>query len=346
MSMKKEHVREKGLVSFVVTMIMTIVISLIVVGFTQVANRNRREALDRQLSTQAYYAAESGVNETRKTISDDIQNGVELTGQTVCTGAKYPAGTIGSGSGISAAYTCILVEPTVSTIETSASVNESIVVPINPSNQAGTETAAGRLEFVWAAANASNVNPSNCQSTAGSFEPTAASTCGYGLLRVDLLKYSSGLNSPAAFAGQTTTFFMQPLQSGSGSATISSFNAPKAVIVPASCSSSTGQCKATIVLTINAPASHYFARITTLYRDAPYLSIDGKSTASAEIWFKGVQANIDVTARAGDVLRRIKVRMPLHEHGAENLPLGGIQSRSAVCKRFTVYSGYFNSDCL
>lgn len=45
---------------FMITIVMMVVISLIVVGFTQVANRNRRQSLDRQLSTQAFYVAESG----------------------------------------------------------------------------------------------------------------------------------------------------------------------------------------------------------------------------------------------------------------------------------------------
>ena len=59
---------DKGLVSFMITIIMMLVITLIVIGFTQVSNRNRRESLDRQLSTQAFYAAESGVNEALKVL--------------------------------------------------------------------------------------------------------------------------------------------------------------------------------------------------------------------------------------------------------------------------------------
>ena len=41
---------------------MIVIISLIVLGFAQLARRNQRQTLDSQLSTQTYYAAESGVN--------------------------------------------------------------------------------------------------------------------------------------------------------------------------------------------------------------------------------------------------------------------------------------------
>jgi Tfp pilus assembly protein PilX len=55
--------KQAGMVAIMVTMILMIVISLIVVGFAQISRRNQRQALDRQLSTQAFYAAETGVND-------------------------------------------------------------------------------------------------------------------------------------------------------------------------------------------------------------------------------------------------------------------------------------------
>lgn len=59
---------ESGLASIVITTILTIVISLIVIGTLQTVRRNERDALDRQLSAQAFYAAESGVNDAIKAI--------------------------------------------------------------------------------------------------------------------------------------------------------------------------------------------------------------------------------------------------------------------------------------
>ena len=58
----KNRLNEEGIVSIVVTLIIMIVLTLIVTGFAQLARREQREALDRQLSAQASYAAESGIN--------------------------------------------------------------------------------------------------------------------------------------------------------------------------------------------------------------------------------------------------------------------------------------------
>src|SRR5688572_21036006 len=113
------RLKEKGLVSITVTMILMIVLSLIVLGFAQVARRNQRQALDQQLSTQAFYAAESAIN--------DVRNLVKAAG----AGASVPAKTAcpsGGGGGfynslnstvngsIGASYTCLLVNPAPSSL--------------------------------------------------------------------------------------------------------------------------------------------------------------------------------------------------------------------------------------
>ena len=53
---------QDGLVSIIIVVILMIVISIIVLSFAKVVRNEQRQTLDRQLSTQAYYAAESGVN--------------------------------------------------------------------------------------------------------------------------------------------------------------------------------------------------------------------------------------------------------------------------------------------
>jgi Tfp pilus assembly protein PilX len=61
---------EKGIVSIVVTVIVLLVITITSLGFSRLAQREQRQALDRQLSTQAYYAAEAGINDAKKIIGD------------------------------------------------------------------------------------------------------------------------------------------------------------------------------------------------------------------------------------------------------------------------------------
>lgn len=93
------------------------------------------------------------------------------------------------------------------------------------------------------------------------------------------------------------------------------------------------------------PPIQYMARITTMYRDTPRLIIDGSTNASSTISFSDAQAVIDVTGKAQDVLRRIKVRVPLLDFKTENLPLGAIHSQADVCKRFTASPVMYGDDC-
>ncbi len=53
---------EQGFASLIVAFILILVMSLLIVGFAQVARREQQNALTKQLANQAYYAAESGVN--------------------------------------------------------------------------------------------------------------------------------------------------------------------------------------------------------------------------------------------------------------------------------------------
>lgn len=337
---------ERGLVSFMITIVMMVVISLIVVGFTQVANRNRRQALDRQLSTQAFYAAESGVNDAIRVIRVAQTAGTPVVAQTNCTGGTYTSNaTLNTNPLVK--YTCVLVSPTVPTVETVATTQTSAVVPLNLTDANGGNlppSASVDLTFTWQVATNADPNPALCQ-TSGNFAPNNASyTCGYGLLRVDLMQMNA-FNSAVSAANSTKTFFMQPVSSGGGTLTFSSFGSPRGNIVSSSCNVATRTCTGTLRMSGTALSPmRYMARINTMYRDSPKVVIDGRTNTGSNAFFTDAQASIDVTGKAQDTLRRVKVRVPLKDFTTENLPLGGIQSQSAVCKRFTTYPGRYIPD--
>lgn len=331
---------QRGLVSFMVTLIMMLVISLIVIGFTQVTNRNRREQLDRQLSMQAFYAAESGVNAASDTINASLLTPSGVQAQDTCNGTTYPASSLNSNPSVE--YTCVLVNPNVPTITTNSNQQTSSVFPINPVDTNGVATVPTQLTFSWSAAQGSAASNTGCQSLKQFPKNDASYACSFGLLRVDLMLGNSG-GSAATFAGNTVTLFMQPLASGSSAQTISSFGSPKAIIVGAQYSSTTKMYTATVSLGPSTRANYYYARITTLYRDSPRIMIDGTNAGSA-ISFSDAQAIIDVTGKAQDVLRRIQVTVPLQQ-SSTLIPEGAIQSVADVCKRFSTYNGYYKTEC-
>jgi len=62
---------ENGFVSIIAATTIMILVSLIVIGFSVLMQREQRQSLDRQLSTQAYYAAETGVNDVYQLLRDN-----------------------------------------------------------------------------------------------------------------------------------------------------------------------------------------------------------------------------------------------------------------------------------
>ena len=334
---------QHGLVSFMVTLIMMLVISLIVIGFTQVTNRNRREQLDRQLSMQAFYAAESGVNAAATVAKADLLTPHGVSAQTNCGGSTYPATSLSTNPSVG--YTCVLVNPNVPSIVTNANPQTSSIFPLVPVDSGGNPTTLTQLTFTWSAGQGMSASNSGCQ-VYGQFPKNDSSyTCPFGLLRVDLMMGvgGSGGGGAAAFAANTVTLYMQPLTSGSSVQTISSFGSPKGIIVGAQYDSAAKTYTATVSLAPAARTSQYYMRITTLYRDAPTITIDGTNGAAA-VNFADAQAIIDVTGKAQDVLRRVQVTVPLNQYDSIT-PEGAVQSVADVCKQFATYSGYYLSNC-
>src|SRR5437762_1324315 len=66
--------KDRGVASIIVTFMFLLVISLIVVAYGRIIRREQQQSLDRQLSTAAFYAAESGINVTVKYLGDPATN--------------------------------------------------------------------------------------------------------------------------------------------------------------------------------------------------------------------------------------------------------------------------------
>ncbi len=327
---------QRGMVSFMITLIMMLVISLIVIGFTQVTNRNRREQLDRQLSMQAFYAAESGINAATDIIAANIATPPK---QDTCDGTDYPATSLHTNPNV--AYTCVLVDPTTPDIRTNASPQKSAVFPLHPVDTNGNPVTLDTLIFSWSVAAGQVDSTIGCSSTpTGTFLPSSSYSCRFGILRVDLVQdpNSGGSLDANALNNKTTSLFLQPSNNGSPTTTLNSF-ATKGLIVGAR--HVNGMYTVTLNLGAAAQSNDYYMRIVTLYRDAPDIIISGKHAGSA-VQFKDAQAVVDVTGKAVDTLRRIQVRVPLQLRDTSLIPEGAVQSAADVCKRFATYDGYFN----
>ncbi len=331
MSMHKRNKQldQNGIVSFMVTLIMMMVITLIVVGFTQVTNRARREATDRQLSVQAMYAAESGVNAVYNALSSDPAS---IKSQTKCDETNYVKPVLSAGA---VEVTCLLVDPTVENIKVDPSRDASKVVFINPTDSNGTNASISSLTIEWTPPLPTTPDWSGCAastSEVGVFK-TNGDGCDYAFLRIDLMQYQDpNVGSPQAetLNSKTISLYIQPSKVLS-STTISSTN--KSVILGALCNDTS--CVARIGLDSTLQGKMFYARISTMYNDTQSVTIDGTKTSSNDAFFTGGQVKIDSTARAQDVLRRVQARVSLSGLDADS-PIGAILSGETLCKRFEI----------
>lgn len=324
---------ESGMVAVMVTLIMIVVIGLIVVGFAQVTQRALRNTLDTQLSSQAYYAAESGLNDALAVLRNKVG---PITPKPNCADLapdynfnSLNQSTIGNASdGVS--YSCVTIDPTPTSINYPLTSTGDAVVAINSSNG-----LIRSLTYSWtptAAVGSLNV----CPITAGTYPAKSAWTCPYAVLRTEIVPTDAGNLTRAGLLANTHVNFLNPVRAGAGTMNFTD----NARNVPAQC---TAGGNATCKVTMNFPGtgSTYYLRLRSLYAASANVTITGVTTGGQAIKFSGVQAHISVTGKAQDVLRRILVAVKLNGVPGTS-PTEAIVSGDSVCKRFSVTNGSFN----
>lgn len=320
---------QRGVASMLITLIMIIVISIIVIGFSQIVRRNQREALDQQLSTQAFYAAETGVNDTANIIKANFSNGVQPQAKTSCSNSgQYTtlSPTLSSGVG----YTCVMVDPAPeSLLYSSIDLQASTVVPIQVSQNLSS------LTFTWSADGAIT-NVAACNDSGTNLPTATAWTCSFGMLRVDLVQLDGATLTGPGLDDKTVTFFFKPASSASAT-TVSNFSGQRSYIINSKCTGNT--CTATVSFSATAQGKNYYARMSSLYRSSKNLNITGQMTDGNAAGFIGAQVVVDSTGKAQDQLRRISVRIPLTDSNVDLLPNNLIQSAGSICKRYEIANG-------
>lgn len=324
---------QRGMASFTVTTVLVLVIALIIIGFAQVAIRNQQETVNRQLSTQAFYAAESGVNKTVASIREKIASGRVPSDKTSCADtAEYPAIKLKNDD---VKVTCLLVSMQSKSLYYSAvTENAPVVVPLESANG----QRISRVTLTWRSKTGGTTPTVGCPSSGFGLYTRTAWPCGHGILRTDLTDLPSGGQNDVAMS---TFFYPRPR------ASVDETTAPQVNYLNGSsmtqgyCSDagSDPKCMATIT---GLDATKYYMNLRSIYRDSA-VAITGFDVNGNEVRFKG-QAVIDVTAKAQDVLRRIQVRVPLESKAVSDLPAYAIESTSSICKRFSVEPRYYKED--
>lgn len=317
-----------------VATMLIIISALLVLGLAQIARREARESTDTLLSTQAFYAAETGVNDARAKLATMDPTAITPKNSCPSTVAPYDFNTV-LDSNHNVAYTCLLIDPAPPTL-TAALGTDAQVLPIQLSGSP--VPAVGTINVDWSVPDGASASTSGCpnsgQVSASSnlvFSPPSSWSCHYGVLRLDIAQTGASDYSRSDLINNTMTLFVVPSSDGSGSV---AFNpTTKAGVVAASgCST---KCQVSIT---GLTSTRYYVRATEIYKTGGNLNV---SAAGAH--FVGAQAVVDVTGKAQDVLRRIRVALDISGTNPNSAATGAIISGDSVCKRFQVTAdGQFN----
>lgn len=336
---------QQGFVSIIVAMVLIAIITLVTLGFAYLARQNQRNAMNRQLSSQAFYAAESGVN-------DAVRNLASLSSTNDCANTSQVGnGVINESTKVQ--YTCVLVntQPT-SLIYDSVSDKASTVAHIT------TSVPVANIKVSWSDPGGSQVFAPN--STASSFplpnQPTfSSSVCpagcdiatasfpnNIGILRTTIIPSSAATSTDSLLNGSQTIFMYPAAHTASSSGTSVAFRSGGALTTEGIFAS--GRCFSTntprscnvIVTGINS--SDFYIRMRSLYKPVSVtIQAYQNSDNSGLLPISGAQVMIDSTGKAQDVVRRIQVRVPLNP--GYYFPEYAIETGNTICKRMSVFPG-------
>lgn len=327
---------QRGMVAIITTLILMIVISLIVLGFSQVTRRNQRQALDAQLSSQAFYAAESGINRAKKVLKDNPN----YAGRNTCQGAD-PTGTTNPitpatdfvvSASDKTAITCLLIQP-VNNLVFDKVTSSSKVSLIQP--QTGSPDT---IVINWEKPNQTTVTGCTSGGTtlpqAGTWTDTY---CNQSLLRIDLVPVTGSLTQAGLQASQYTAF-LYPAASG-GSPVVSdswgnSAGASRGKIIRTQCNDTTpvDKVRKCMLKITDLPGGNKYAiRIMSLYGESN-VEVHAKIGADQPN-LVGAQTLVDSTAKANDVLKRVQARISTFNGNV--IPDFAVMS-DELCKRYRV----------
>ncbi|CAM6000318.1 unnamed protein product [Sphagnum balticum] len=331
--------------------------------------QEQASALDKQLSTQAYYAAESGINDAIKAINDGYTGDKNECGNTTtdlsnagATGAALTDlsdNTVGgSSSPTAASYPCLLIDTTPPNLEynpisiTAAKVAE--LEGIDPTTH--DPEAIKSMTISWqdpdkAADFASAADCSQSASTASTFSPLATWNA-TGLLRFELIPINS-LDRNSLINNEFTAFLCPSSGDGTFSTVayapgLASGNGP---IVSGKCNSvsNTGTSLEPDYCNVQISGlgtgsltneSTYFIAMQSIYNPTSVVvsAYDGDGTPNTtnQLDMKDAQTLIDSTGKAQNVLRRIQVR--ISSQNGYDLP-SGTHAADDLCKQLQVAPG-------
>lgn len=319
-----------GFTSIVVSLILVLVFSLITLGFATIARREQQNALNQQLATKANYVAESGIN----LIVKKIKAGETAWSPDSC-GNNIPLANIDASlNDGDNKVTCAIVNITPPEIRIEGTpAGESKVTFVE------TDTVITKIPFNWAAACASS--DTDCKNKNQTFvatdnNPSAATWKSPPVIQLSITPLNSYDRN--YLINNTFTAFLYPSSAGINSVNADIANNAKQYLIKCD-ASKTLPCSVDINVS-SFSSKKFLIRYMPIYSNATTES--QAYNGSTQLSIKNSQALIDITAKSQDVLKRLKVRVPISSSSMTNTSPGSETPDFAlhaanVCKRMKTY---------
>jgi hypothetical protein len=349
---KKTSNNERGFASIVVALTLIIILALISVGFAQLARREQQNSLDKQLANQAFYAAESGVNDVVKgiqngTITEGLLNSIGYNNNNCLSSTSTPSiSSIGLNNIIDPSndttYPCVILNLTPPDLNYALKPGESRSATFTPDFSPNPQPVAPTtidLTITWGSGDNPPQTKYISNPNRGDFSPSNVWNSPPG--QPPLLQFSiTSLNSTpnrASLINSTFAAYLSPSTSNSNNSTAySAATVPQQVpILGGDCSNGVPgrlePCVAKITGILYNPGDSYLLHFLDLY-DASNIYVNGNAVSSSlPINFANSQDIVDVTGKAQNVLKRVQVRLtPIQPNQA---PSNAIQATD-ICKHF------------
>lgn len=342
---------QDGFAAIVVSIILVLVLSLITVGFARLMRHEQSQVTNRQLSSQAYYAAESGINDAARALANGY-----TTHKTTCgpdTGSPYLSSnnvTTDAANSAVAQWSCLLIDPAPTSLayDSIDTVTPTVFLVRGVADDETTPVPINSVTISWQDADSNVTNFKSGNAPTNGF-PSGADwdvpNRTPGILRLMITPLVGSLDR-TTLADNTFTAFLYPTTAAAGPIPFgygAANRANQGQIINGSCSTATSAAKPRYCqVTISAPAAglvlpvndYAMVALRSIYHPTNVYITARNAATGRPAHLQGAQALVDSTGKSQNVLKRIQARIPYKGHYA--YPGFDVTSINDVCKQLHV----------
>jgi len=323
----KNTINQEGAASLLFTLVMIIIISLLAIGFSVITTNDQKATLDKSVSLQAEYAAQSGINSVVEGIINH-NSAVSQSSTSTCapTGGVIPTFPNPNNTRI----TCLKWSYSPQSLVYSSASSLSTI--INPVNASGIPTNISEVDIKWGPSSATSLNLYPVGFSTASLSGVASGY--FPILKIVTANFDMT---------QLTTTYVVPVSSSSS---VVALGDPGINIIKVGCGMSSAATSCTAKLnalkwTLNpanslCPSTNCGLLTTSSFDGSPLsVNISGfDSTTTGVIQFLNSQVQIDSTAQNGNTVKRLVAGYTIGGASAWSPTLTAATGSTALCKNF------------